>query len=310
MGSIGPKSKASPSSHPLSEPALMGPAQPAPVNSSHAYGWTSRLVLFNCCLILLVLPVLLLFSWTSVKWSPCWVLCVSLPLTGSLRTALGADDCSSSVTGEETKAPRLIKHAQTVKHLSTMRETGVRALDWEDPLEKEMVTHSSILAWRNPWTEEPGGLQSTGRKESDMTELLHFHCHFQSLREPQTWDSPGLFHCGSCAASVSHHLWLSESKDYVPHVLHLWGVHFAEEPLSVRLAGPLRYSHQGTHMHSAWGFPGGASGKEPTCQCRRHKSRGFDPWVRKIPLEKKMTTTPVFLPGESHGQRGRVGYSP
>ena len=43
-----------------------------------------------------------------------------------------------------------------------MQETWVRSLDWEDPLEKEMVTHSSILAWRIPWTEEPGGLQSTG----------------------------------------------------------------------------------------------------------------------------------------------------
>ena len=52
--------------------------------------------------------------------------------------------------------------AQTVKRLSTMRETWVRSLGWEDPLEKEMATHFSILAWRIPWTEEPGGLQSTG----------------------------------------------------------------------------------------------------------------------------------------------------
>ena len=47
-----------------------------------------------------------------------------------------------------------------VKRLSTMREAQVRALDWEDPLEKEMATHSSILAWKIPWTEEPGRLQS------------------------------------------------------------------------------------------------------------------------------------------------------
>ena len=45
----------------------------------------------------------------------------------------------------------------------------------EDPLEKGVATHSSLLAWRIPWTEEPGGLQSTGRKESDTTERLHFH---------------------------------------------------------------------------------------------------------------------------------------
>ena len=49
-----------------------------------------------------------------------------------------------------------------VKHLSTMQETHVQSLGWEDPLEKKMATHSSTLAWRIPWMEEPGGLQSTG----------------------------------------------------------------------------------------------------------------------------------------------------
>ena len=49
-----------------------------------------------------------------------------------------------------------------VKNLPAMQETQVRSLGQEDPLEKEMATHSSILAWRIPWTEEPGGLQSMG----------------------------------------------------------------------------------------------------------------------------------------------------
>ena len=49
-----------------------------------------------------------------------------------------------------------------VKNLPAMQETGVRSLGWEDPLEKEMATHSSILAWRIPWTGEPGGLQFMG----------------------------------------------------------------------------------------------------------------------------------------------------
>ena len=49
-----------------------------------------------------------------------------------------------------------------VNNLPAMRETQVRSLDQQDPLEKEMATHSSILAWRIPWTEEPGGLQSMG----------------------------------------------------------------------------------------------------------------------------------------------------
>ena len=49
-----------------------------------------------------------------------------------------------------------------VKYLPAMWETQVQSQGWEDPLEEEMTTHSSVLAWRIPWTEEPGGLQSTG----------------------------------------------------------------------------------------------------------------------------------------------------
>ena len=52
--------------------------------------------------------------------------------------------------------------AQTAKNLPEMQETQVRSLGWEDSLEKGMATHSSILAWRIPWTEELDGLQSTG----------------------------------------------------------------------------------------------------------------------------------------------------
>ena len=62
-----------------------------------------------------------------------------------------------------------------VKSLSAMLETWVQFLGGEDPLEKEMATHSSILAQRIPWTEEPGTLQSTGLQESDTTERLSIH---------------------------------------------------------------------------------------------------------------------------------------
>ena len=65
---------------------------------------------------------------------------------------------------------------QMVKCLPTMRETQVQSLGQEDLLEKEMATHSSILAWKIPWTEEPGRLHSPwGHKELDTTEKLHFH---------------------------------------------------------------------------------------------------------------------------------------
>ena len=63
-------------------------------------------------------------------------------------------------------------------------------------------------------------------------------------------------------------------------------------------------------MYIQQGFPGGASGKEPACQHRRCKRRGFSPWVRKIPWRRARPCTPVFQFGESHGQRSLVGYTP
>ena len=67
--------------------------------------------------------------------------------------------------------------AQTVKRLSTMRETQVQSLGWEDPLEKEMAIHSSTIAWKIPWTEEPGGLQSM--ESQSRTQLSNFTFMFK-----------------------------------------------------------------------------------------------------------------------------------
>ena len=58
------------------------------------------------------------------------------------------------------------------------------------------------------------------------------------------------------------------------------------------------------------GFPAGASGKEPTCQCRRHKRHRFDPWVGKTPWRRAWQPTPVVSPRESAGQRTLAGHSP
>ena len=63
--------------------------------------------------------------------------------------------------------------AQTVESLPAVQETWVQSLCWEDPLEKEMATHSSILAWRIPWTWD--------HKESDMTERLHFPSNYYAI---------------------------------------------------------------------------------------------------------------------------------
>ena len=73
--------------------------------------------------------------------------------------------------------------AQRLKRLPAMREACVRFLGGEDSLEKEMATHSSIFAWRIPWMEEPGGLQSTGSQSrtrlSDFTSLQHINSECQ-----------------------------------------------------------------------------------------------------------------------------------
>ena len=67
--------------------------------------------------------------------------------------------------------------AQTVKRLPTLQETWVQSLGQEDPVEKGIAIHSSILAWKIAWTAEPGGLQSMRHKESDMTEGLTVFNH-------------------------------------------------------------------------------------------------------------------------------------
>ena len=77
---------------------------------------------------------------------------------------------------------RLFMVVQMIKNLLAMPETWAQSLGWEDPLDKGMATHSSVLAWRFPQTEEPGGQQSMGLQESDMTEPLTLtHFFFQII---------------------------------------------------------------------------------------------------------------------------------
>ena len=100
----------------------------------------------------------------------------ALKAAGSCWVVHGATGCALLCVGSLV--------AQTVKRPPAMRETWVQSLGREDLLKKEMATHSSILAWKMPWMEEPGGLQSWGRKDSDITEWLHFHffCTFDITR--------------------------------------------------------------------------------------------------------------------------------
>ena len=61
-------------------------------------------------------------------------------------------------------------------------------------------------------------------------------------------------------------------------------------------------------LHWIYCFPDGSAGKESSCQCRRHRRHGFNPWVRKIPWKREWQPTPVFSPGECHGQRSLASY--
>ena len=79
--------------------------------------------------------------------------------------------------------------AQTVKHLSTMQEARGHSLGREDLLEKEMAPHSSVLAWKIPWTEEPGRLQSMGSQRVGHDKRLHFH--FTVIELPSLGLNPG-----------------------------------------------------------------------------------------------------------------------
>ena len=92
--------------------------------------------------------------------------------------------------------------AQTVKHLPAVRGTWVRSLGWEDPLEKEMATHSSTLAWKIPWTEEPGGLQSMGSQRVGHnwvnTFILNTHKQMSACKTGETW-----IRWADCIMSVS-----------------------------------------------------------------------------------------------------------
>ena len=84
-------------------------------------------------------------------------------------------------------------------------------------------------------------------------------------------------------------------------------------PLSIFLSFHLYHSLSSSlslHASLFLGFPGGTSGKEPACQCRRHKRHRFNSWVGKILWRRAWQPTPVFLPGESHGQRSLVGFCP
>ena len=98
--------------------------------------------------------------------------------------------------------------AQRLKRLPATRETWVRSLDQEDPLEKEMATHSSILAWRMPWSEEPGGLQVHGVTKS-QTLLSDFTFTYSYFIAKMSFKFLSNTSFGKCPSTVALSLFVS-----------------------------------------------------------------------------------------------------
>ena len=135
-------------------------------------------------------------SWSSVlqlywKWTiaKCLLLlhpCTTLPPKGISSSSIGSLLLILTLVLTSSRRLFLMFHpqinlctpylmAQTVKNLPAMQEVQVRSLDQGDPLEKGMSTHSRILAWEIPWTEEPGGLQSMGSQRVSLDWVINTH---------------------------------------------------------------------------------------------------------------------------------------
>ena len=175
--------------------------------------------------------------------------------------------------------------------------------------EKAMAPHSSTLAWKIPWAEEPGRLQSMGSRR-----VGHDWATWLSLFTFMHWRRNGNPLQCSC---------LENPRDRGAWWAAIYGVAQSRTLLKLLAAAAAYNVRAGIWTHVSvtsksvfspitmllwcpWGFPRWVGGKEPSCQCWRCRRHRFDPWVWKIPWRKKWQPTPVFLLGQSYGQRSLV----
>ena len=143
-----------------------------------------------------------------------------------------------------------------------------------------------LLSGRSHGQRSLVGCSPWGLEESDTTERLHFHFSLPGIGEGD--GNP--LQC-SC---------LENPRDGGAWWAAVYGVAQSQTRLK-RLSS--------SSSRALQGFPGGANGsKEPVCKCRRHRRLRFDPWVGKIPWRKAWQPSPIFLPGETHGQLSVAGY--
>ena len=128
------------------------------------------------------------------------------------------------------------------------------------------------------------GCSPWGHKELDTSERLHFHFSLSCIGE-------GNGNAPQCS-------YLENPRDGGAWWAAVYGVTQSQTRLKW-----VSSSSSSIYGYMCSGFPRGASGKEPACQCRRHKRCRFSPWIEKLPWRRAWQLTPEFLPGESHGQR-------
>ena len=188
-----------------------------------------------------------------------------------------------------------------VKNLPAMQKTQIWCLGREDPLKVEMATHSSILAWRILWTEEPGGLQSMGSQKVGHDWATFIGGCSRKIKDLAIVSQPA----GGCDRS-EHALSVFLTSN--PH-LHLPGL------LQGMRTSLLACSLRGVEIQ-VWIVV--QSQKRPNREdmdvlCLlsnivKNLQLRFNPWFGNIPWRREWQPTPVFLPGESHGQKDSLIY--
>ena len=167
----------------------------------------------------------------------------------------------------------------------------VWSLGRKDPLEDGTVNHSSILTWRIPWADETTRLQSvwSQRVGHNWSNFAHTHAYIYKHEYRNIYYMCGIYFTYLYFIYLYNFVYLSYVFLLYTHILRASSLrmqYFVElSPLAV-LPRCLRWS-----------------------RCPQHRRPGFNPWVGKIPWRRKWQPTPVFLPGESHGQRSLAGYS-
>ena len=167
---------------------------------------------------------------------------------------------------------------------------SIRVFSNESPLHMRWPKYWSFSFNISPSSEHPGLISF----RMDWLDFLAVQGTLKSLLQRHSSKASILWHSAFFIVQLSH-----------PYMTTGKTTALARRTFVGKVMSLLFNMHKTIYLLVA--FPGGASGKESTCQCRRCKRHGFDPWVRNITWSRKWYSTPVFLPGKFHGQRSQEG---